>query len=61
MDFHGEIAEAVFLTRYADGSEIVTNYSDRPFTHRRRTIGPKDYRLFKPGFFKRIARALSIG
>lgn len=61
MDFHGEIAEAVFLTRYADGSEIVTNYSDRPFTYRRRTIGPKDYRLFKPGFFKRIARALSIG
>ena len=61
MDFHGEIAEAVFLTRYADGSEIVTNYSDQPFTHRGHVIGPKDYRLFRPGFFKRIERALSIG
>jgi hypothetical protein len=31
MDFHDEIAKDVFLTRYSDGSEVVSNYSGKAF------------------------------
>ncbi len=47
MDFHGELAKDVFVTRYSDGSEVVTNYSDKPFEYKKQTIAPMDYRLFK--------------
>lgn len=50
MDFHGEIAKDVFLTRFSDGSRIVTNYSDKEFNYKGKGIvKPKDYMLFKPG------------
>ncbi len=48
MDYHGELAPEVFVTRYADGSEVVTNYSGQEFPYRGRTVAAKDYVLFKP-------------
>ena len=47
MDYHGELAKDVFLTRYSDGSEIVCNYSDKKFPYKGLDISPMDYKLFK--------------
>ena len=48
MDFHGEIAKDVFVARYSDGSQIVTNYSDKEFNYfGRGIVKPMDYKLFK--------------
>lgn len=47
MDFHDEIAAKVFLTRYANGSEIVTNYTDEDYLYRDRTVKAKDYLFIK--------------
>ncbi|MBI5819135.1 MAG: hypothetical protein HZA88_09105 [Verrucomicrobia bacterium] len=49
MDYHGSIGDNVFVTRYSDGSEVVTNYSDKDFSCKGRVIKPMDYQLFKPG------------
>jgi hypothetical protein len=43
MDFHDEIAKDVFLTRYGNGREIVTNYTDTDYLYRGRTVKAKDY------------------
>ena len=51
MDFHDELAKDVFLTRYSDGSEVVSNYSDRDFSYKGRMIQAMDYKLIKPRFF----------
>ena len=48
MDFHDEIAPDVFLTRYSDGSEIVTNYTKKDFKYKKGVVRPMDYALFKP-------------
>jgi len=50
MDFHDEIAKDVFLTRYSDGSEVVSNYSGKAFRCKGRTIQAMDYKLIKPRF-----------
>ena len=47
MDKHGEIAPNVFVSRYSDGSEIVSNYSDKPFAYKSQTVRPLGYMLFK--------------
>ena len=47
MDYHGEIAPDVFITKYADGSEVVSNYSSKPYTYKGQTINTLDYKLFK--------------
>ena len=46
MDFHDEIAPQVYITKFSNGQEIITNYSDKDFSHRGETIKPKDYKLF---------------
>lgn len=51
MDFHDEIAKDVFLTRYSDGSEVVSNYSGKDFNHKGKIIKSMDYKLIKPRFF----------
>ena len=49
MDFHDEIAPDVFVTRYSDGSRIVTNYTDKPFNYKNRGVVPAmEYKLFTP-------------
>ncbi|MDD5502394.1 MAG: DUF5696 domain-containing protein [Candidatus Thermoplasmatota archaeon] len=48
MDFHGEIAPGVFLTKYSDGSRIVTNYTQKAYNYNGRGIvKPMDYMLIK--------------
>ncbi len=58
MEFHDEIAPNVFLTRYSDGSEIVSNYSDKPFAYKNSSVKPLGYRLFKPSLIRRLGNAL---
>ena len=48
MDYHAELAKDVYITKYSDGSEIVTNYTKEPFTYKNQTVPASDYKLFKP-------------
>ncbi|MBE6413701.1 MAG: hypothetical protein E7035_04000 [Verrucomicrobiaceae bacterium] len=48
MDRHEEIAKNVFLTGYSDGSEVVVNYTKKPFEYKGQVVEARDYRLFKP-------------
>lgn len=48
MQEHKKIAPDVFLTRYADGSEIVTNYAKTPFKYKGQAVAGEDFALFKP-------------
>ncbi len=48
MDFHDEIADNVFVSRYSDGSEIVSNYTDMPFKYKGQEVASKSYRLYRP-------------
>ena len=45
--FHDEIAPDVFLSRWDNGDEIISNYTDKPFVYKGETVKPVDYRLFK--------------
>lgn len=60
MESHDEIAKDVFLTRYSDGSEIVSNYSNSGFSYRGVQIKSMDYRLFKLSVFTRSLKALGL-
>ena len=46
MDDHRELAPDVFLTRYSNGEETVTNYGDKAFTYRNETVPPRAFKLF---------------
>jgi hypothetical protein len=48
MDSHQEVAKGVFLVKYSDGSEIVVNYNDTPYTYKNQVVSSKNYKLFKP-------------
>ncbi len=48
MDFHGEIAPKVFVSRYSDGSEVITNYNKTPFAYKGKSVPAEDFMLFKP-------------
>jgi hypothetical protein len=47
MDDHRELAPGVFLTRYSNGEELVTNYSPEPFAYRGRSVKPMSNELLK--------------
>ncbi len=47
MDDHRALAKDVFLTRYSNGEETVTNYDDKPFAYRGEAVPPHQFRLFK--------------
>jgi hypothetical protein len=47
MHEHAQIAPDVFLTTWADGSRIVTNYGKQPFVFENMTVGAEDYALLK--------------
>ncbi len=50
MDSHSEIAPNVFVTKYSDGSRVITNYSDKDFNYRGKgVVKAKDYKLFRAG------------
>ena len=40
---HAELAPQVFVTRYENGEELVTNYSATPHAYRGRVVQPLDY------------------
>ncbi|MDD5502386.1 MAG: DUF5696 domain-containing protein, partial [Candidatus Thermoplasmatota archaeon] len=48
MDEHKELAKDVFMTRYGDGSEIITNYSEVEFPYKGENVNAHEYKLFKP-------------
>lgn len=48
IDSHSEIGNDVFVTRYADGTEVVCNYSPEIFMHRGREVPPMEYGVFEP-------------
>ncbi len=49
MDSHKEIAKDVFVTRWANGDEIVSNYTDKDFEYRGETVKPMSYVFIKGG------------
>lgn len=47
IDRHDKLAENVFRTRWANGEEIVVNYSDdKPYSYRGKEIAPLGYRFY---------------
>ncbi len=49
MEYHGEIAPDVFVTKYSDGSHIVTNYTKKDFNYNGKgVVKAMDYKLFSP-------------
>ncbi len=60
MDDHRELAPDVFLSVFSDGSEIVTNYSDSAFTYKDRTVESRNYKLFKPTFWRKCKNFFGI-
>ena len=54
IDFHDEIAKDVFITRYSDGSEIITNYTDKPYMYRNAQIKAQSYRVFNPTLLQQL-------
>ena len=43
---HVELAPEVFATRYENGDELVTNYSEQAFAYRGRTVKPQSYEFY---------------
>ena len=48
MEYHDELAPDVFITKYSDGSEMVSNYTDKPYKYKGKDVKPLDYVLYKP-------------
>lgn len=44
---HEEIAPNVFITKYEDGTEIVSNYNDNAFTYKGFKVAPLFYRIYE--------------
>ncbi len=47
IDFHDEIKQDIFITKFSNGEFIVTNYSNSDFTFKNKIIKAKDYKLYK--------------
>ena len=47
IDRHEKLADNVVLVGYSDGSEVVVNYSDKPFEYSGKTVPARDYLLYK--------------
>ena len=47
MEDHRKLADDVYLTEYGDGTRVITNYTDKPFTYLNKTVAPKDYLLIR--------------
>lgn len=46
MQSHEYLTNGVARVAYADGSEIVCNYTDKPYAYRKKSVGPVSYELF---------------
>lgn len=51
---HETVAENITRTTYSDGSEVVTNFSDKPFEYKGEIVAAKDFKLFKPTFWQKV-------
>lgn len=47
IDRHEKLADKVVLVGYSDGSEVVVNYSDKPFEYLGKSVPARDYLLYK--------------
>lgn len=56
MDSHDEISKDVFRTRWANGDEIISNYSSKDYSYNGKTVKPMAYEYIpaSKGFFQRI-------
>ena len=45
MDYHDEISPGVFLTKYGDGTKVLSNYTDKIFSYEGVEAKPMDYAL----------------
>ena len=43
---HEAIADNVFCTKYEDGTEVISNYTDKPFTYKGQEVSPVFYKIF---------------
>ena len=57
---HEELAPDVFLSRWSNGDEIITNYTDTPFSYKGETVGAVSYKLFKNSSKKSTANTKKI-
>ena len=48
IDRHEKLAENVVLVGYSDGSEIIVNYSENPFSYKNKTVPARDFCLLAP-------------
>lgn len=48
LESHEQLAPDVFRSTFSDGTEIVCNYSDQPFTYRETRVEPLTYGVFRP-------------
>ena len=48
LESHEQLAPDVFRSTFSDGTEIVCNYSDQPFTYRETLVEPLTYGVFRP-------------
>lgn len=50
IDRHDKLAEGVYRTRWANGEEVVVNYSDdKPYDYCGRTVAPLGYEFYQKG------------
>ena len=47
MIFHDEISQDVFISKWSNGDEIITNYSDKIFSYKNEKVEPLSYKLYK--------------
>ncbi len=52
MESHEEVAKDVFITKYANGAEIVCNYRETPYKYNGREIAPKQFELFEKSWWQ---------
>jgi hypothetical protein len=48
MEYHGKLADNVFITRYSDKTRIVCNYGKEPYNYKGVEVKPMDYIIYKP-------------
>ncbi|MBP3663204.1 MAG: hypothetical protein J6J25_08885 [Bacteroidales bacterium] len=47
MEDHCELAPQVFRTLWSDGTELICNYTEEPYTYKGVEVSPSDYKYFR--------------
>ena len=48
LDDRRELAPKVVYTKRSGGTEIVCNYSEKPYSYKDREVKPREYLIFRP-------------